>query len=185
MSKRQKKSKSAFWTDFKKFITKGNVVDMAVAVAIGAAFGKITTGLVNFIITPLTSVFLGEIDLTGVKTVLFPEELNEAGEVVKAEISILWGEWLQTIVDFLIIAFVIFVVLRIIMKVKNKFNEKEIEAAALEAEAAKEKAEADAAAAAAALAEEKAMQQAREDAFYANVAKQAELLAEIRDCVKK
>ena len=61
MAKKQKK-KSTFWEDFKKFITKGNVIDMAVAVVIGGAFGKITTGLVNHIITPLTSIFLGEID---------------------------------------------------------------------------------------------------------------------------
>ena len=184
MAKKQKK-KSTFWDDFKKFITKGNVIDMAVAVVIGGAFGKITTGLVNYIITPLTSIFLGEIDLTGVKTVLFPEELNEAGEVVKAEIAILWGSWIQAIVDFLIIAFVIFVLLRIIMRVKNKLGEKEAEAAAEAAAlAAEEKAKADAEAAAKA-AEEKARLEARENEFYANVAKQAELLAEIRDAVKK
>lgn len=184
MSKKQKK-RSTFWQDFKKFITKGNVVDMAVAVVIGAAFGKITTGLVNYIITPLTSVFLGEIDLTGVKTVLFPAELNDAGEVVKAEISILWGSWLQTIIDFLIIAFVIFVILRVIMRVKNKLGEKEAaEKAAAEAEA-KSKADAEAAASAAAVAEEKARLEARENEFYANVAKQAELLEEIRDAIKK
>ena len=184
MAKKQRK-KSTFWDDFKKFITKGNVIDMAVAVVIGGAFGKITTGLVNYIITPLTSIFLGDIDLTGVKTVLFPEELNEAGEVVKAEIAILWGSWIQAIVDFLIIAFVIFVLLRIIMRVKNKLGEKEAEEAAEAAAlAAEEKAKADAEAAAKA-AEEKARLEARENEFYANVAKQAELLAEIRDAVKK
>ena len=184
MAKKQRK-KSTVWDDFKKFITKGNVIDMAVAVVIGGAFGKITTGLVNYIITPLTSIFLGDIDLTGVKTVLFPEELNEAGEVVKAEIAILWGSWIQAIVDFLIIAFVIFVLLRIIMRVKNKLGEKEAEEAAEAAAlAAEEKAKADAEAAAKA-AEEKARLEARENEFYANVAKQAELLAEIRDAVKK
>ena len=120
MAKKQRK-KSTFWEDFKKFITKGNVIDMAVAVVIGGAFGKITTGLVNYVITPLTSIFLGEIDLTGVKTVLIHEVIDAAtGEVTTPEVAILWGQWLQTIIDFLIIAFVIFVVLRIIMKIKNK-----------------------------------------------------------------
>lgn len=184
MAKKQRK-KSTFWEDFKKFITKGNVIDMAVAVVIGGAFGKITTGLVNYIITPLTSIFLGEIDLTGVKTVLVDEVLNEAGEVTTPEVAILWGQWIQTIIDFLIIAFVIFAVLRIIMNVKNKLGEKEAEAMALAAAEAKAIADAEAAEKAEKAAEEKARLEARENEFYANVAKQAELLAEIRDAVKK
>ena len=184
MAKKQRK-KSTFWEDFKKFITKGNVIDMAVAVVIGGAFGKITTGLINYIITPLTSIFLGEIDLTGVKTVLVPAVLDEAGEVATPEVAILWGQWIQTIVDFLIIAFVIFVVLRIIMNVKNKLGEKEAAAAALAAAEAKAIADAEAAEKAEKAAAEQARLEARENEFYANVAKQAELLAEIRDAVKK
>ena len=184
MAKKQRK-KSTFWEDFNKFITKGNVIDMAVAVVIGGAFGKITTGLVNYIITPLTSIFLGEIDLTGVKTVLVPAVLDEAGEVATPEVAILWGQWIQTIVDFLIIAFVIFVVLRIIMNVKNKLGEKEAAAAALAAAEAKAIADAEAAEKAEKAAAEQARLEARENEFYANVAKQAELLAEIRDAVKK
>ena len=167
MSKRKEKiakinaAGKGFWADFKKFITKGNVIDMAVAVVIGAAFGKITTGLVNFIITPLTGIFLGEIDLTGIKTVITPEVLDEAGEVVTAEIAILWGSWFQAIIDFLIIAFVIFVVLRIIMRLKNKINEDELAEAAAAAAEAQAKADADAAAAAEKLAAEKAALEAR------------------------
>ena len=124
MAKKQRK-KSTFWEDFKKFITKGNVIDMAVAVVIGGAFGKITTGLVNYVITPLTSLFLGEIDLTGIKTVLVPEVLDEAGEVVNAEVAILWGQWIQTIIDFLIIAFVLFVVMKMFNKISAKAKEAE------------------------------------------------------------
>ena len=185
MAKKQRK-KSTFWEDFKKFITKGNVIDMAVAVVIGGAFGKITTGLVNYVITPLTSIFLGEIDLTGVKTVLIHEGIDAAtGEVTTPEVAILWGQWLQTIIDFLIIAFVIFVVLRIIMKIKNKMGEKEAAAKALAEAEAKALADAAAAEAAEKAAAEKARLEARENEFYANVAKQAELLAEIRDAVKK
>lgn len=185
MAKKQRK-KSTFWEDFKKFITKGNVIDMAVAVVIGGAFGKITTGLVNYVITPLTSIFLGEIDLTGVKTVLIHEVIDAAtGEVTTPEVAILWGQWIQTIIDFLIIAFVIFVVLRIIMKVKNKMGEKEAAAKALAEAEAKALADAAAAEAAEKAAAEKARLEARENEFYANVAKQAELLAEIRDAVKK
>ncbi len=186
MAKKDKKIKKArkstgFWADFKKFITKGNVIDMAVAVVIGAAFGKITTGLVNFIITPLTGLFLGEVDLTGIKTVITPEVLDEAGEVVTAEIAILWGSWLQAIIDFLIIAFVIFVILRIIMQLKNKLNEDELKAAAAAAAEAKAKADAEAEQ----LAAKNAALDARETEFYANVAKQTELLEEICKSVKK
>ena len=185
MAKKQRK-KSTFWEDFKKFITRGNVIDMAVAVVIGGAFGKITTGLVNYVITPLTSIFLGEIDLTGVKTVLIREVIDAAtGEVTTPEVAILWGQWIQTIIDFLIIAFVIFVVLRVIMKVKNKLGEKEAAEKALADAEAKALADAAAAEAAEKAAEEKARLEARENEFYANVAKQAELLAEIRDAVKK
>lgn len=182
---RKERKKSTFWADFKKFITKGNVIDMAVAVAIGAAFGKITSGLVNYIITPLTGLFLGDIDLTGIKTVITPEELDEAGNVITAEVAIKWGMWLQTIVDFIIIAFVIFVILRVIMKVKNKLGEKE--EAEKAAKAAEEKAIADAAAAevAAKEAERRAFLDARETEFYANVAKQTELLEKISQGIQK
>lgn len=184
MAKKERR-KSTFWADFKKFITKGNVIDMAVGVVIGGAFGKITKGLVDFVITPLTSIFLGDIDLTEVKTVLVPEVLNAEKEVVTAEVAIRWGEWFQTIIDFLIIAFVIFVILRIIMKVRNAINEKEMaEKAAAEAET-KAKADAEAAAAAEKLAEEKARLEAREAEFYANVAKQVELLDAISKKLEK
>lgn len=187
MAKKERK-KSTFWTDFKKFITKGNVIDLAVGVVVGGAFGKITSGLVSYVITPLTSLFLGGIDLSQVKTVLRAavEKKDELGQVIldeagKAvietpEIAIMWGNWFQTIIDFIIIALVIFIILRVIMKIRNAMNEKEeAEKAKAEAEA-KAKAEAEAAVAAEKAAEEKAALEAREAEFYANVAKQVELL---------
>lgn len=189
MAKRERK-KSTFWADFKKFITKGNVIDLAVGVVVGGAFGKITSGLVNYVITPLTSLFLGNIDLTEVKTVLRKavEVLDEAsGEMVveTPEIAIMWGNWFQTIIDFLIIAFVIFVVLRVIMQVRTAMTEKEeMEKAAAAAEA-KAKADAEAAAAAEKAAAEKAALEAREAEFYANVAKQTELLEAIAKRIEK
>ena len=173
--KKAKKQKVGFFAEFKAFITKGNVLDLAVAVVIGAAFGKITSGLVNYIITPLTSLFLGDIDLSGIKTVLRPAVLDEAGEIAKAEIALQWGLWVQTIVDFLIIALCVFCIIRLVRKAEALVKAKEI-AAKAEADA-KAKAEADAKAA-----EEAAKAEAlkaREDEFYANVKEQTELLRKL------
>lgn len=92
---------------FKKFISRGNVVDMAVGVIIGGAFGKIVTSLVNDIVMPLISVLLGKVTL---------EQL-----VVKiGETEIKYGVFLQTILDFLIIAICIFIVIRIFETFKKK-----------------------------------------------------------------
>ena len=167
--------KSAVWADFKKFITRGNVLDMAVGVVVGGAFGKITTGLVNYIINPFVGLFLKSGSLDGVKTIITPAVVNEEGVVTTPEVAILWGAWLQTIIDFLIIALCIFTVLRIIMKVRNTLNEKEIKAA--EEKAAKEKAEAEAAKAAADAAA--AQKEAEEQKLKADVSRQAELLEKL------
>lgn len=172
--KEKKNKKNGFFADFKQFITKGNVLDLAVAVVIGAAFGKIVTSLVNDIISPLTNLFLKDMDLSGVKTILRPAVL-EAGEVVKPEIAIMWGNWIQTIIDFLIVALCIFIIIRIVKKAERKMNAKKL--AAEEEAAAKAKAEADAKAA-----EEAAKAEAlkaREDEFYANVKEQTELLRKL------
>ena len=107
--KKQKK-KSTFWADFKKFITKGNVIDMAVGVVIGGAFSKIVTGLVNYIINPFVGMFLKQGSLDDIKTIITPEVLDAEGVVTQKEVAILWGTWLQTILDFLIVAICIFII---------------------------------------------------------------------------
>lgn len=164
-----KKKKSSFWSDFKAFISRGNVVDMAVGVVIGGAFGKIVTGLVEFILNPICGLFIKDGALDNLKTVLKPAE----GDV--AEVAIMWGQWIQTIIDFIIVALCIFLILRVIMKAREKMDAKKIaeEKAAAE-KAAAEKAEADAAAAEAAAAAA-ARQAAVEDA----ILKQAELLEKL------
>lgn len=175
MKEKIKAEKTSFWADFKKFITKGNVLDLAVAVVIGSAFSAITNGLVKFIINPCISLLTGGISLEEWKTVLRAEELDEAGAVVNAEVAILWGEWIQTIIQFLIIAFSVFVFVRIIKKMSDKLRYKEIEAQ--KAADAKKKAEDDAkAAAAAAVVAEK---EAQLQAFYKNIEKQTELLEKL------
>ena len=124
----KEKKKSTFWSDFKKFISKGNVVDMAVGVVIGGAFGKIVTGLVNYIINPVVSLITGSgKDLDSLKTVLVPEKIvNEVVE--QKEIAILWGTWIQTIIDFLIVAFCIFLVLRLITQARATLERKKLAA---------------------------------------------------------
>lgn len=96
---------------FKKFISRGNVIDMAVGVIIGGAFGKIVTSLVNDIIMPLIGLALGKIN--------FASLMFKIGET-----KIKYGAFIQTIVDFLIVAFCIFVVIQIFEKFKKKEAEK-------------------------------------------------------------
>lgn len=170
------KKKSTFFKDFKAFISKGNILDMAVGVVIGGAFGKIVTGLVNYIINPLVSLMTGGVDLSNVKTVLrAADEVNDV-----AEVAILWGDWIQTIIDFLIVALCIFIILRVIVKAREKVEAKKI--AEAEAKAAEEKAKADADAAAAA--EAKAAAEARQKAIDDSILNQEKLLAEICKAVK-
>ena len=117
-----------FIEDFKAFALKGNVIDMAVGVIVGGAFGKIVTSLVNDIIMPLVSVCTGSVNFSDLKAELSPAELNAAGEVVKEAVTFNYGMFIQNIVDFLIIALCIFIALRYTMKFMKK-EEKAEEAA--------------------------------------------------------
>ena len=112
---------------FKDFALKGNIVDMAVGVIIGGAFGKIVTSLVNDIIMPCISIMTSGVDFTQLKVVLKPEVLSEAGEVVTSGIFLNYGMFIQNIVDFLIIAFSIFITLRILFKRRDDKLKKEAE----------------------------------------------------------
>ena len=111
-----------FFSDFKAFIMKGNIIDMAVGVVIGGAFGKIVTSLVTDIITPLVSILTGKVSITELKWVISDAVLNDAGEVVTPELALTYGVFLQNVIDFLIIAFCIFVVLRIMTAAQKKFE---------------------------------------------------------------
>ncbi len=113
--------------EFKNFALKGNVVDMAVGVVIGGAFGKIVTSLVNDIIMPCISVMTSGIDFTELKLVLKPDVLNELGEVVTSGVFLNYGTFIQNIVDFLIIAFSIFITLKILFKRRDDKLKKEAE----------------------------------------------------------
>lgn len=113
-----------FFSDFKAFAMKGNVIDMAVGVIIGGAFGKIVTSLVNDIIMPMVSLAVGSASFADLKAELVPAVLDaETGEVVKEAVTCNYGMFVQNIVDFLIIAFCIFITIRVIMKFKKKEEE--------------------------------------------------------------
>ncbi len=109
-----------FLTEFKEFAMRGNVVDMAVGVIIGGAFGKIVTSLVNDIIMPGVGVLTGGTNFSEFKFVI-QEGVTNGTEVITPEVAITWGAFVQTIVDFLIIAFCIFVAI----KAMNKFKKAE------------------------------------------------------------
>lgn len=104
---------STMWKDFKEFAFQGNVVDLAVAVVIGAAFGKIVASLVENIITPIVGILSGGVDLT---------KLSKT--VGDAEIT--YGVFLQSIFDFFIIAFFIFLAIRLLSKLQKKEEEEEV-----------------------------------------------------------
>lgn len=111
--------------EFKKFIMRGNVMDMAVGVVIGGAFGKIVTSLVNDLIMPLIGAATAGADFSTLKVVLSPAVLDEAGEVVKAEAAIMYGNFIQTVVDFLIVAFCIFLMIKAVNKATDALKKPE------------------------------------------------------------
>ena len=112
-----------FIQDFKEFAMKGNVIDMAVGVIVGGAFGKIVTSLVNDILMPCISILTGGNGYKNLKYIITPAQ-DAVGDVAAVEeVAINYGLFIQNIVDFLIIAFSIFCALRIIMKFKKKEEE--------------------------------------------------------------
>ena len=117
-----KKGKKGFWAEFKEFISRGNVMDMAVGVVVGSAFTKIVNSLVNDIITPALGFLIGKMDFTGFQLVL-----NENAVIA-------YGQFIQAVLNFLIISLVIFLMIKMI----NKLHRKKEEEPAPEPEPAKE-----------------------------------------------
>ena len=115
-----------FMGEFKAFIARGNVLDMAVGVIIGGAFGKISTSLVNDVIMPLISVLTGGVDFSNWKIVLKAAVAGADGVIdASTEIAIRYGAFLATILDFLIIAFAVFLMLKAINGFHDKLKKQE------------------------------------------------------------
>ncbi len=178
-------AKGSLWKDFKAFISRGNVVDMAIGVVVANAFKDIITKFTNGFISPIVGLITDGVVLSELKYVLIEAVVDAEGTVVKEEVAFLWGALVQSIIDFLIIAAVLFIILKIFSSAAakaKKLRETPAEKAAAEAAAAEAaaKAEADAKAAA----EAAAAAQAKQEALEASTLAQAELLKEIRDLLK-
>ncbi len=106
-----------FFGEFSTFIMRGNVLDMAVGVIVGGAFGKISSSLVNDIIMPMVGMLLGKVNFTDLKIVLQQATVVDGTEV--AEISINYGMFIQQIVDFLIISAAVFVMVKTFNKLTS------------------------------------------------------------------
>ncbi len=120
------------FNEFKAFIARGNVIDMAVGVIIAGAFGKITTSLVNDVFMPFISWIFGTRDMTALNLVVRPEVLDAEGNVVTAAITIGLGTFVATIIDFILIALVVFAVVKAMNTAKALAEKKHAEAEAAE-----------------------------------------------------
>ena len=128
MAKKEKK-KNSLLAEFKTFAMRGNVIDLAVGMIIGSAFGKITNSLVNDIIMPAVSMLMGGINFSDWKIVL-KQAVIENGEEIAAAVSINYGTLISTIIDFIILAFAIFCMVKAINTLHEKATLKEEEAPA-------------------------------------------------------
>jgi large conductance mechanosensitive channel len=105
--------------EFKQFVMRGNVIDMAVGIIIGVAFGKIISSLVNDVLMPPLGVLIGGVDFTDLKITLKPGSINEAGEAIQA-VTLNYGNFVQSTIDFLIIAFIVFMIIKAMNSMKRK-----------------------------------------------------------------
>jgi large conductance mechanosensitive channel len=105
--------------DFRKFINRGNVVDMAVGIIIGSAFSKIVTSLVSDIVMPFLALVTGKIKLSDASMVLRNPELNEAGEVITDGVFLNYGQFIQYIIDFFVVSLCIFIFIRLFSKFRE------------------------------------------------------------------
>ncbi|WP_066222662.1 large-conductance mechanosensitive channel protein MscL [Formosa haliotis] len=112
----------AFFKDFKSFLFKGDIINLATAVIVGGAFGKIVSSFTKDILMPPIGMLLGDVNFTELKYVLKSASTNAAGEAVPA-VAINYGNFIQVIIDFIIIGFCIFMVLKAYESTKKKEEE--------------------------------------------------------------
>lgn len=109
--------------EFKEFIMTGNVIDLAVAVILAGAVGLVVTGFVNDIMMPIVGHFAGGVDFADLKMVLSPAVVNADGEVTTPENAIRYGAWINTIINLIIVGFVLYMIARAYNKTKKKEEE--------------------------------------------------------------
>lgn len=106
--------------EFKQFAMRGNVVDMAVGIIIGGAFGKIVSSLVADVIMPTIGVLVGGVNFTQLKITLKPQVLSSVGEILNPAVTLNYGNFIQVIFDFIIIAFSIFAMIKFMNNINRK-----------------------------------------------------------------
>jgi large conductance mechanosensitive channel len=109
-----------FFKEFGKFISKGNIIDLAIGIIIGTAFQAIVKSLVNDVIMPVIGV-IANFNLQDATIILVPEVIDGAGVVTRAAVLLRYGAFIQSILDFLIIGFTLFVTIRIVTGAKERF----------------------------------------------------------------
>lgn len=109
--------------EFRDFIMTGNVVDLAVAVILAGAVGLVVTGFTNDMIMPIVGHFTGGMDFSDLKYVLDAEVIDADGEIVKPENAIMWGKWVNAIINLIIVGFVLFLIVKAYAKVRKKEEE--------------------------------------------------------------
>lgn len=109
-----------FFKDFKSFLLKGDIVNLATAVIVAGAFGKIVSSFTNDILMPPIGLLLGDVNFSDLKYILKDAVTDTSGEITKAAVAINYGNFIQFIIDFIIIGFCIFMVLKAYEKTKKK-----------------------------------------------------------------
>lgn len=113
----------SFITEFKEFAMRGNVIDLAVGVVIGGAFGKIITSLVNDVVMPVIGKILGGVNFTDLSVVLTPAQMGADGKEVAAAVLLRYGAFIQSMIDFALIALAIFMAIKVINRLQRKREE--------------------------------------------------------------
>lgn len=109
-----------FVKEFKEFISRGNVIDLAVGIIIGAAFGKIVSSVVDDFLMPVIGILVGGINFRDLKFTLMDAVLDPTGKVIKQAVTINFGNLIQTTIDFVIIAAAIFLIIKLINMLRKK-----------------------------------------------------------------
>jgi large conductance mechanosensitive channel len=109
--------------EFKEFAMKGNLVDMAVAFILGAAFSKLVSAFIQGMVMPLIGMATSGVNFADLKWILSPAVLNEAGEILTPEVAVLYGAFITVIIDFLLVAMVMFILVKNINRMKKKKEE--------------------------------------------------------------
>ena len=107
------------WKEFKEFAMQGSLVDMAVAFVLGGAFGKVISSFTDGIVSPLIGKLSGGVDFNAMKWVLTPAVIGADGKETAAEVAVMYGSFIMSIVDFLIVAFVMFLAIKGINRMKK------------------------------------------------------------------